>query len=271
MAKVFAVLGGDRRQYYLTLYLRAQGYQVCTLGVPGLQDEGDLSEADAAVLPTPVLDEKGGIRGLGRKPEEVSRLLPQGIPVFGGAIRGAVEAFPTATDVLTWEELTQENARFTAEGALGILLSDLPLALSGQEILVIGMGRIGLHLAKLVLALGARVTLSVRAERDKKLLSALGIPWEDTGLYRRGLSSYLCVCNTVPFPVLSRDQIAQTREDCLFLELASAPGGFFPEDCEALGRKHRLARGLPGIAVPQSAGEALAKSILAYLDPSKEV
>ena len=163
-----------------------------------------------------------------------------------------------------------DNASITAEGALQYILTELPSTIEGEAFLIIGSGRIGMHLARRLSALGGKVTISTRQIGQRKMIEAMGFEAEETGTFPRGLEQYACICNTVPSPVLSKEQLSHTRHHCLILELASAPGGFFTEDCETLGRKFILARGLPGKTAPKTAAEVLLKHILAHIGASKE-
>ncbi len=266
----FAIIGGDRRQFYLAEILQKRGYSLCTKSVPGLGDVGDLRTAEFLLLPVPATDGEGHIRGTELSPAEVSEMIFPHAQVFGGGIEHLKKVFPHSEDVLLWEDLTMDNAAITAEGALHHILTELPATVEGEEFLILGAGRIGMHLARRLAALGGKVTVSARQVSQRRMIEAMGFVAEETGTFPRGLEHYACLCNTIPSPVLSKEQLSHTRHDCLILELASAPGGCFPEDCEALGKNFIIARGLPGVTAPRTAAEVLAKHILARIGASKE-
>lgn len=266
----FAIIGGDQRQYYVAKILQRQGYSLCTKSVPDLEDVGDLRTAEFVLLPVPVTDGAGHIRGTKFSPAEVKDMIFPHAQVFGGGIEQLKEVFPHSEDVLLWEDLTMDNASITAEGALGYILSELPTTIEGEKFLILGAGRIGMHLARRISALGGTVTISARTQSQRRMIEALGFTAEETGTFPRGLEQYACLCNTIPSPVLSKEQLSHTRHDCLVLELASAPGGCYPEDCETLGKHLVIARGLPGKTAPKTAAEVLLKHILARIGASKE-
>ena len=60
--------------------------------------------------------------------------------------------------------------------------------------------------------------------------------------------------------LLNRELLSALPKDCVLLELASAPGGFDPEDARKLGLRQRNLPGLPGKYAPEAAAEALEKA-----------
>lgn len=78
------------------------------------------------------------------------------------------------------------------------------------------------------------------------------------------------VLNTVPARVLSRERLSALPKDCVLLELASAPGGFDPEDARKLGLRQRNLPGLPGKYAPEAAAEALEKACRQLFSREKE-
>ena len=68
------------------------------------------------------------------------------------------------------------NAAITAEAALGIVLKELRCAIDRANILILGWGRIGKCLAKLLGGLGAKVTVAARKESRRVMVEALGVP-----------------------------------------------------------------------------------------------
>ena len=77
-----------------------------------------------------------------------------------------------------------------------------------------------------------------------------------------GLKLSRCVFNTVPAPVFSREAVLALPAECIFLELASAPGGLAPEAPIPLG--FLSAPGLPGRMYPESAAACLLACILRF-------
>ena len=69
---------------------------------------------------------------------------------------------------------------------------------------------------------------------------------------------------------LNRERLSALPKDCVLLELASAPGGFDPEDARKLGLRQRNLPGLPGKYAPEAAAEALEKACRQLFSREKE-
>lgn len=249
----FAVLGGDRRQEYLRDYLLDAGWTL-----------SPADKAEVVIFPMPALDKEGNIRGTELRPEDIAEELAPDALVLGGRMASCAHLFSRCEDYALWETLARGNAALTAEGAIQLAMEQMPAAMAHSRFLVVGAGRIGTVLAQKLQALGADVTLTARRQEDFVRLETLGIVWDVTREYQKGLD-YDCVINTVPSPVFTEKQIADTPKHCLFLELASAPYGICQENCEDTGRQFLLGQGLPGRCCPKTAGELIAQGILTFL------
>lgn len=248
----FAFAGGDRRMEYAKELLEAQGYEITTESDPNMTH---------LVLPWPALGSPGRIH-LGPTVNEV-QVFAAGRTVLAGnpGVQGEY-LFEKAANLLDYardERLLSGNAEITAEGAVALAMERLPVTLAECPVLVIGWGRIGQLLARKLDALGARVTVSARRDRDRGLIDALGYRPEETGVFRLGLSDYRVIFNTVPAPVISPNQASQIPDRCLYLELASQPGlnpgGLGPD-------QYISGLGLPGKYAPETAGILLGRAIL---------
>ena len=72
------------------------------------------------------------------------------------------------------------NAVPTAEGAIACAMSAYEGTIAGSSCLVTGYGRIGKVLARLLKAVGSRVTVSARRGSDKAYIRALGYRFVNT-------------------------------------------------------------------------------------------
>lgn len=209
------------------------------------------------LLPVPSFAPDGTIKG-GGSVGELLCMLPENITVIGGGLnRSELSGHPTI-DLLEDEGYLAGNAAITAHCALKLALNHLPVTLEDCSVLVIGWGRIGKCLARLLKAVGADVTIAARKEADRAIARALGYNAESPSLPHRTLSQYRVIFNTVPAPVLSEDRIAHCRPDCLMIDLASSPG--------IAGDGVLWARGLPSRDAPESSGALIANTVLYLLD-----
>ena len=186
---------------------------------------------------------------------DVSALLKKlslDVTVLGGALGREELSGYHKTDLLTDEEYLWKNAMITAHCAMTVATSVLPVTFTDLPILIIGWGRIGKCLAKLLRGCDAMVTVAARNPKDRAALYALGFDAEDTD--RLCPHGYRVIFNTVPAPVLSREQLSCCRDDCVKIELASSPGLEGDDVIEALG--------LPGKYAPETSGKLIARTIL---------
>lgn len=210
-------------------------------------------EVRHVLLDVPSFDAEGLLR-LGGSFSEFLEDFPQDVTIFGGNL-GNVPGVDLLKDPL----YQAENAYITAECALKVALGRLPRTLRGCPVLILGWGRIGRCLGKLLTDLGASVTIAARKESDRALSQALGYHAADIPGLTPQLPLFRLLFNTVPAPILSREALALCGPDCIKIELASQTG--------LEGEDVILARGLPGTYMPESSGQLIAKT---YLRLNKE-
>ena len=211
---------------------------------------GWLFEEDAplVMLPIPSMDPDGCIKGGGR-PED----LPKNARIIGGNLHHPAFKQHDCIDLLKDPLYLSENAAITAHCALCIAMQRLPITLQDCPVLVVGWGRIGKCLVRLLRLLGARVTVAARSEADRALIAALGYTAVDILDEVPALSVYRVIYNTVPAMVLPKEKLSGCRQDCLKIDLASV--------CGIDGDDVIWARGLPNLHAPESSGQLIAKMI----------
>jgi dipicolinate synthase subunit A len=129
--------------------------------------------------------------------------------------------------------------------------------MEGCPVLILGWGRIGKCLTKLLCSMGAEVTVAARKPSDRAMIEAFGCSAADIcGLWYI-LGRYRVLFTTVPYPVLGPEQLEHCRQDCVKIELASTPG--------ITGSGVIQAKGLPGTYAPESSGKLIARTILRIL------
>ena len=274
----FAVVGGDQRQRELAGLLRADGYETAAFALDGTEN-GDLAQAlekaDVLILPLPAADADGRVYTplTAAKIEEreiLERMRPGQLLLAGRApaclrelaAAGGIEL----VDYFEREELAVLNAVATAEGAIQIMMEELPITLWQAKILVVGFGRIGKILAQRLRGLGAQVSVSARKQADKAWIRAMGCEALDTGALDGELPRFDCVVNTVPARVLDGKSLERLRRGCLCLDLASKPGGMDFEAAGKLGLRTVWALALPGQVAPRTSGAILRDTIYNILE-----
>lgn len=208
----------------------------------------DASHATHLLLPVPSFDPNGCIKG-NTPIEEVLAQLPPDVVIIGGNLNHpALDGYMTI-DLLRDPFYVAKNAAITAHCALGLILSDLPATLPGQQVLVVGPGRIGKCMAELLKSVGAAVTIAARKEADRAMAEALD--YRSTAPDLWDLKQYRIIINTVPSPLLDAQDCAR---DALLLDLASERG--------IIGNNVNWARGLPGVCAPETSGKLIAETVL---------
>ena len=208
----------------------------------------DPAAATHLLLPVPSFEPGGNIKG-GIALDDVLALCQPDVAVIGGNLNHpALEGY-TTVDLLKDPFYVTENAAITAHCALGLISTFLPVTLPGQEVLVIGYGRIGKCMAKLLKDLGAAVTVAARKDADRAMSQVSGYQAVVPGNWNP--KKYRVIVNTAPAPLLDA---ADCAPNALLLDLASNRG--------ITGNRVNWARGLPGMCVPETSGELIAKTVL---------
>ena len=269
------LVGGDRRQTFLARCMAEPGRgaaagsrapeRVDTLAVPGLPDTARPEPYALVILPCPCLGAGGRLRGAGEG-LPLSALAPFLGPetrLCCGAPGAAAEALRSRCaclfDLLEDPAVAADNARLTAEAALILAEQTLEASVADLRVAVLGWGRIGRRLAELLLAHGAMVSAAARRRESRAEAAAAGCESCDFPELGGGFD---LVCNTVPARTLTEAQLQKLGDGCVWMELASAPGGLpdpAPEHLRLLP-----AGSLPGKILPRSAAEVLFAGILRH-------
>ena len=276
----FAVVGGDMRQARLAELLAGDGHSVRSYALEGVGElrgtcrclklADAVAEADCVLLPLPVCGREGYLNApFAEQPicvERVLTALPRSALICAGRIDArtaelAAELGLDCVDYFAREELAVGLAVATAEGALQIAMQETPFTICGSRALVIGFGRIGKALSRRLHGLGARTSVSARGCADRTWIAALGYGVEDTRKLDGRLGDFDLVFNTVPARVLDAARLAELKEGCLCMDLASKPGGMDFAAASRLGVKAVWALSLPGEVAPYSAGAMIRDTV----------
>ena len=242
----FAVIGTDARLAAAGRALARAGFAV------GGPEQTAL--ADYILLPLP-LDES-------RTPlAELLRAAKPGAVALGGRLSAqaktiAQEAGVELVDYYARPELTIYNAIPTAEGCIGILL--------------LGFGPVGQALGVRLAALGADVTVCARRPEQRALAESLGLRGAELARLGALAPAFDRVVNTIPAPVLTEPVLTALRPGSLIVDLASKPGGTDFTAAQRLGLRAIHALSQPAVCAPETAGEAVARTVLAILREREE-
>lgn len=279
--KTYLVAGGDLRQLYLAKALAHRGSRVYITCfdeafeldkrlIPVDQLSQIDEKLDCIVLPLPVTNDGVTVNTpLSKKRLELETVLQKAVPstvIFGGKVE---KPFQTACfdrgleviDYLEREELAVLNAVPTAEGALEILMQELPTTLFGTKCLLTGFGRISKVMAKYLTALGVSVTVAARRYSDLAWAKVYGCEGIHISRIAERAGSFDMIVNTVPAKLFDHGVLSKLQDHCLVLDLASKPGGVDFELAKQLGVKVIWALSLPGKVAPVTSGEIICDTI----------
>ena len=282
----FAILGGDARQYSLAERLLREGGEVCCYGLPceklhkeiGVFEnwQDAIADADAVILALPASPD--GIRvhmplaNGAQIPllKDVFAQIPRGTFVAGGRFSPGVKALAEECghelfDYSQSEEFKEKNALPTAEGAVAILMERMSRTVAGLPVAITGYGRVAKALARLLHAMGARVTVGARkpmvlAEAACEGYSILRLNGERSVMALA--EGQAAIFNTVPHWLFNKEVLHSISKQTLLIDLASAPGGVDVDAASGLGLCVVWALSLPGKYAPVTAGEIIADTVL---------
>lgn len=265
----YLFLGGDRRQQYAARSLLLAGHAVVFVSDSAAWKR-QVTECERLVLPLPMSRDGETVfaprRSVPVPLSELAETLHGGQIVFAGlpepAWQEAVESKGIKLyDYYQNEALLYANAAATAEGALFEIIGATDTTVCGSSFLITGYGRIASALAPRLRALGGKVTVAARAEKDRIRAESDGCKAVPLYSIEDELPQVDVLINTVPAPVIEEKHLLCLKREALLLELASVPCAK-EETVGQYGLRCLKAPGLPGRLSPRSAGEAIARAIL---------
>ena len=278
-SKKFGIIGGDVRQYYLAQSLMKDGHTVMIYGIninnDDIKKSNSLKEildfANYIIFPVPTTrDEKNINTPLFDKNiplnSKLKALLKNKIIFSFNALSiaffkkdvksGQIRSFDYNT-----EKFKVLNAFPTAEGAIKIATEESKKTIKNSNSLVVGYGRIGKILSKLLYDSNSNVTVSARKESDRTQANINGYNIINTPNKNSNLSGYNIIFNTAPNLIFTKDVLLKCSKNTLIIDLASTPGGIDKKEAENLGIKTIHALGLPGKYFPKTSGEIIKSTI----------
>lgn len=268
-----AVVNSDARMEAAGRLLEEKGHQVCFLCDLQADRVTCIANADGLLLPYPWSIKETGVPGWqGGGAAALLEHLPAGALVMAGLGFAGTPAERLSQGlghrVAFYGDdaaFAERNAEISAEAAVCAAMAKGGRMLDEQRVLLLGYGRFGKAIGWRLRALGAKVW--VMARRQKQRLEAVGDGLQ--AVSPEQLSQLApkmdLVVNTVPAVILGGDLLARFPGHTCFLELASPPYGIDLSAAAGLGRNVEVLPGLPAKYAPASAAAALASAVLRQL------
>lgn len=190
----------------------------------------------------------------------------QGKTLIAGSISPNVESLAKqynikVIDLLKREELAVLNTISTAEGTIQIAMEETAKTIHGSNVLVMGFGRIGKILCKMLSGIGAKVYAEARKNEDIAWIKAYGYNAIYLNELKETLGQYDIIINTIPSLILNREYLSNVRQDALIIDIASTPGGVDRQAAKELGIRSILALSLPGKVAPITSAEFIKETL----------
>lgn len=275
----FLIIGGDSRQLYMADYLESIGYSVSVYGLPEKNRvcsdklKKSIVESDAIVLPLPASKDGKYIFSIVPVKETVDDIiscLNENHIVFGGMVNKGIETKIIKKgarffDYFRREEVTVMNTVPTVQGILKIIIDNIDFTIHSSNCAVFGYGRVAKITADTLKSLGADVTVCARKYGDIATAECKGINGCLINEFERISDKFDVIINTVPSPVINKNILEHLSENCLIIDVASAPFGTDFAAASDLGIKAFQCPSLPGKVAPKTAGRIIADGIINIL------
>lgn len=278
MGLKYTILGGDKRSLELGNLLMKDGNDVCIYGFDKLEQHKNesvrlneaIEYADIIVGPLPFSTDNINVDAPFSNEviqiDKVFNLMSKKQMIIGGKFSIELEKRLNninlkSADYFKREEMQVLNAIPTAEGAIQIAMEEMPITLHNSNVIVLGYGRIGKVLSKMLYGIGANVHVEARNYNDLAWIKNYGyIP-----IHLKELTTYLprmnVVFNTIPQMILCKELLKSIDSNCIIIDLASKPGGVDLDGAKELGITAITALGLPGKVAPVTAAMVIKNTI----------
>lgn len=280
MEKSITVVGGDLRTVKLIEMLDNDGYKVYTYGLENSEEvlnmervelcptlEEAVSASKVVVGPIPLSSDRKRLsmpfaRNNVELGDFVSALKGKYLIAGNVGIKEELDANGIQfTDLLKREEFSVLNTIATAEGTIQIAMEETQRTIHGSNVLVMGFGRIGKVLAKMLDGIGAKVYCEARKNEDISWIKAYGYNPIHLNDLNENLGKFDIIINTIPFQILDEERLNLVKKESIIIDLASNPGGVDRRAAREKNLKVIWALSLPAKVAPLTSAEFIKETI----------
>lgn len=271
MEKSIAVVGGDLRIVKLIEMLVKDGYTVYTYGLEMSEDLQKIEKIEmcptvtetvknskVVVGPIPLSSDRKNLSmpfsNIKLNVDEFISCIAGKTLIAGNIVEETKRKLEQSNiqyiDLLKREEFTVLNTIATAEGTIQIAMEETQKTLHGSKVLIMGFGRIGKVLAKMLDGIGAKVYCEARKNEDIAWIKAYGYEPIHLNNLNEHLGEFEIIISTIPFQILDKDRLELVNKDAVIIDLASNPGGVDRKAAKEKDLKLIWALSLPGKVAP---------------------
>lgn len=256
----FLVLGNDKKMSACRDKLISEGYEADLYSYETGFDT--ISEYDNIILPLPTLA-NSKISGTDKSIEDLYRIIKKHQKVFCGNID--VSPYDNYYSYYYDEKFLLNNSRLTAQGVLRLIVDNVDVDLMKLKTVVIGYGRCGKEICRLLKSCGMTVISASRRKVTQIEAKTNGMEASSVEMLESLIPYTDIFINTVPVNILNKSFVSKFDHNKMYVEVASKPYGFDISKNDLFNFKYILAESLPGRFVPESAGENIADTVLKIL------
>jgi len=282
-----AIVYGDRRDIYLAKKLIGYDTKLLLVGFDNDDIRSNFEEmdkvefyndlinpakkSDVMILPIPGVDNQGLVKSTSKSKfyftEEVAgSFQPHTLVLVGMSspyLLNLKEQYSfSLMEIAELNDFAILNSIPSAEGAIAKAMELTSITIHNSNSMIIGLGRVGITLARMLNGLGANTYVAARSSEQLARALEMNCHLIELKHIDEKLSKMDIIFNTVPALILSEQKLKLINNSCVIIDLASAPGGLDYDAAEKLGIITYLAPGLPGKVAPVTAG-----NILGYIYP----
>lgn len=282
MEKKVSVIGGDLRIVYLIQMLAEDGFLVYTYGLEKTEnfknltnvficgnEEECIKKSKLVISSIPFCKDKNFIKAPFSNKDilikDITKCLNNKIFIAGSIPEDLYKLQEKTNsriiDIIKCEELAILNSISTAEGAIQIAMEETNFTLHNSNVLILGFGRIGKVIAKMLQGIGANVYCEARKNEDLAWIKTYGYKEIPLSKLDDNLSDKDIIINTIPSIILDENRLKLLNKNCLVIDLASKPGGVDKEAAIIKKIKVIWALALPGKVAPYSAAKCIKQAI----------
>lgn len=274
------IVGGDARQLEVIERLNNLDAQLDLVGFDQLDhyfqgvNKMDLEDIDPAtvdviVLPVSGASDEGFVESLftDKKIQLTKEWLSQtpthcviysGIPT-GFLLECEKECSCELEKLFERDDLAIYNSIPTVEGTLMMVIQNTDITIHRSNVIILGLGRTGMSLARAFHALGANVKVGAREPELLARIYEMGLEPFHIKDFEKNVADVDVIVNTIPAKVITSLVLSKMPSRTLIVDVASKPGGTDFRYAEKRGIKAMLVPGIPGIVAPKTAGRIIAK------------
>lgn len=249
--KKYSILGSDNRNLKLKELYIQEGNII----------QSSYKDADVIIGPTPFSKDDIKVNGDTIKCDDLIESMKFSNKVlYAGSISNNLKAKLRNenikyVDLLEFEELAILNAIPTAEGAIMEAISGTDITIHSSNCLVLGYGRIGKVLSKMLDGMGANVFCEARKKKDIAMIDCMGYNNVEIEKIDEYINKMDIIFNTVPFILLDKNRIDNLKPGVLVVDLASVPGGIDFSYAKEKNINVKWALAIPGKVAPLTAAK----------------